>query len=155
MGVPYIDILTRALRVIRPIEFEYRKPISNVTDDFGQRTPAYGPWTWTSGHVQPGIISSFGGKNVGEKDYKDFGIDTSKSTITVWIRGVDLNNTARGKTCDQVRYCGRVYNVFQCADWNSYDGWKRCYCYEDMDFVDDQETSQETGQEQAQQNGGS
>lgn len=129
----YIDILARALRVIKPIRFEYRHALSDETDEFGQRTPAYGEWTWTNGHVQPGIISSFGGKNVGEKDYKDFGIDTSKSTITVWIKGVYLNNTARGRTCDQVRYLGKIYNVFQCAEWNSYDDWRRCYCYEDMD----------------------
>lgn len=131
MGLRLGNLLERALRVIPRVAFEYRKFKGRTTNESGNVVQEYNEWIATSGMVQPGVISSFGGKNVSEDDYKDMGFDWSKRHLTVWCKA-DLDNIRDNVAPDQVRYLGRVYNVIRCSDWDDYDGWKRCYCVEDL-----------------------
>lgn len=131
------NILERAFKVIPRTEFEYRVVTGDSTNEFGQRITEYSPWVKTSGAVQPGIVASFGSKNISEKEYKDLGMDFAHGTITVWLSSDALNtihhapSTVHGRnSTDQVRWDNRVWNVVQVAGWNEYNGWRRCYCVE-------------------------
>lgn len=81
-------------------------------------------------HVQPGIISSFGGKNISEKDYKDLGLDFSRNYVTIWTSENDIRTVAYQQTADQVVISGKTYNIIQRANWLEYNGWSRYYCEE-------------------------
>lgn len=111
--------------------FHYRVFIGRTIDRYGQATSSYGPWKRSRGMVEPGIVSSFGGKNIEEKDYKDFGLDFSMNNVTIWISAADLHTVCNRESPDQIRYDGKVYNIIQCADWEGHNGWKRCYCQQD------------------------
>lgn len=128
------NLLVSALKIIPRSKFQYRLSSETSINEFGQRVHLYGDWNDAYGIVQPGIISSFGGKNISEKDYKDIGLDISRSCITIWIKDIYLRNTADRETSDQVLYGGRVWNVIQCADWDIYNGWRRCFCQEAMNL---------------------
>ena len=127
------NILNVALNVIGSSKFEFRKYIGNSIDEFGVPSVAYGDWKSYKGCVQPGIISSFGGKNISEKDYKEMGLDWTKSYITIWIPENDIKTVYKQDAADQIRYNGKVYNIIQSADWIVENGWKRCYCVERID----------------------
>ena len=122
-----------AMNVIPRNVFQYRKYNGVSTDEFGQRIVSYSDWKNGFGIVQPGIISSFGGKNISEKDYKSIGLDFGKATITVWLKGVELKTVNDNKSCDQILFEGKIYNVIQAANWNEYSGWRRCYCQQKTD----------------------
>ncbi len=127
------NILNVALNIIGTSKFEFRKFVGKSVDEFGIPHVEYGPWTAHRGSVQPGIVSSFGGKNISEKDYKEMGLDWTRSHITVWLSGVDVKTVYKQDAADQIRYRGRVYNLIQSADWIEENGWKRCYCMERID----------------------
>lgn len=124
------DILQTALRVIPKVKFQYRFFIERTINEFGQSVISYDDWQNVRGIVEPGVISSFGGKNIEEKDYKQFGLDASRDIITVWMSGIKVG-TLTSKDCpDQVKYLGKVYNIVHVENWNSYNGWRRCFCEE-------------------------
>lgn len=124
------NIMLKALRMIGSTTIQYRKFTGNSTDEIGQRVTTYSDWSAPfEGSVQPGIISSFGGKNVGEKDYAEMGLDFSRSYVTVWA-DVQIENISDKESPDQIKVYGKIYNVIQCADWIEYNGWKRMYCVE-------------------------
>ena len=123
-------IFDMAMKIIPRNAFQYRKFNGVSTNQFGQRITSYTDWNNGFGVVQPGIISSFGGKNISEKDYKDLGLDFARATVTVWIKGVELKSVNGESSCDQVMFEGKIYNVIQAANWNEYSGWRRCYCQE-------------------------
>ena len=130
MGLTVGNILKQALSVIGTQTVKIRIAAGSTINAAGVPTVTYGDPIVVSGSVQPGIISSFGGKNVSEKDYKDMGLDWSRSYITVWIPDVGLSVIHDKKTTDTVEYNGRIFNVIQVADWLDQNGWKRCYCVE-------------------------
>ena len=127
------NILNVALNIIGTSKFEFRKFVGKSVDEFGIPHVEYGPWTAHKGSVQPGIVSSFGGKNISEKDYKEMVLDWTRSHITIWLSGVDVKTVYKQDAADQIRYRGRVYNIIQSADWIEENGWKRCYCVERID----------------------
>lgn len=137
------NILIEALRVIPKSEFQYRLASKTVTDEFGQRVNTYGDWINGIGIVQPGIVSAFGGRNVSEKDYKEMGLDISRSTVTIWISDVPLSTVKGRSTPDQIKYDNRIWNVVQASGWNQYNGWRRCYCQEALN-VDEEEGGSST-----------
>ena len=130
MGFNVDNILKSALSVIGSHTVKIRIATAAQLNDVGVPTVAYGDPITTRGSVQPGIVSSFGGKNISEKDYKDMGLDWTRSYITVWIPDVGLNVIHDRKSADTVEFNGRIFNVIQVADWELQNGWKRCYCVE-------------------------
>lgn len=130
------NILNRAFHVIPKVKFKFRIANGVATDDFGQRSVDYGPWIDTEGMVQPGIVASFGSRNISEKEYKDFGLDFARGSITIWLSTNTIGtihgpSTIHGKeSTDQVLWNDRIWNVVQVANWNEYNGWRRCYCEE-------------------------
>lgn len=129
------QIFDLAMNIIPPNDFKYRKYDGVTTNEFGQRVTTYTDWADGFGCVQPGIISSFGGKNISEKDYKELGLDFSRATVTVWIKDIVLKSVNGESSCDQIMFEGKVYNVIQAANWNEYSGWRRCYCQEIVDTL--------------------
>ena len=63
------NVLTVAQNVIGTEPIEFRKCLGS-TIEHGQVIVSYSPWKSVRACVQPGIVSSFGGKNISEKDYK-------------------------------------------------------------------------------------
>lgn len=130
MGLNVNNILKSALSIIGSHTVKVRIATGVSVNDAGVPTVTYSEPIVVSGSVQPGIVSSFGGKNISEKDYKDMGLDWTRSYITVWIPDVGLNVIHDKKSADTVEFNGRIFNVIQCADWELQNGWKRCYCCE-------------------------
>lgn len=126
----YRNIHRVASRMIPRDTIKYRKGLEMVVSDAGISKPTYGEWSSFKAHVQPGIISSFGGKNVSEKEYKDFGLDFSKRYYTIWFDDLDIKTNAKQRVPDQVELYGSVFNVIHVSDWLEYNGWKRCFCEE-------------------------
>lgn len=130
MGLTVGNILKQALSVTGTQTVKIRIAAGSTINAAGVPTVSYGDPIVVSGSVQPGIVSSFGGKNISEKDYKDMGLDWTRSYITVWIPDVGLSVIHDKKSADTVEFNGRIFNVIQCADWELQNGWKRCYCVE-------------------------
>ena len=135
------NILNVAHRIIPPTKFKFRTVKEDTTNEFGQRITVYNDWVDTIGSVQPGIVASFGSKNISEKEYKDFGLDFAHGTITIWLSSDLLNtihhapSTIHGRnSTDQVYWSNRIWNVVQVAGWNEYNGWRRCYCVEALNI---------------------
>lgn len=110
--------------------FEYRTSGDNELSAAGRLVPTYGEWKHASGHIQPGIVSSFGGKNIEEKDYKDMGLDFSHRFMTIWHDISELTTIADRQAACQVRIRGKIFNVIHAADWIVFDGFKRIYVEE-------------------------
>lgn len=117
-----------ASRVIGMQSIEYRKSLSVSISECGIERPSYGEWIRVRAHVQPGIVASFGSKNLSEKDYKEMGLDWSSITKTVWLSDQDIHTIAIRPSTDQFRINGKIYNIIQMADWDEFNGWRRCYC---------------------------
>lgn len=130
MGLNVNNILKSALSVIGSHTVKIRIATGTAVNDAGVPTINYSDPIIVSGSVQPGIVSSFGGKNISEKDYKDMGLDWTRSYITVWIPDVGLKPIHDKKSADTVEFNNRIFNIIQCADWEMQNGWKRCYCSE-------------------------
>lgn len=117
---------------------EWRKSGESFVDDYGQPASSYGEWQSILAHAMPGIISSFGGKNINERDYKEMGLDFSKNYYTVYVDDIDIRTVCEQRSADQFRINGKIFNVIQTEDWAEfgYNGWKRCYCVQVIDDSD-------------------
>ena len=126
----FTNIHRIASKVIPTQKIKYRVAGNSTTDDYGIRKSTYGDWKDIRAHVAPGIISSFGGKNIEERDYKDMGLDFSHRFITVWCDNTDIKTLAKKDSPDQIMVGTSVFNIIQVADWLDFSGWKRIYCEE-------------------------
>lgn len=124
------NILKTALHIIPKSKFKYRKALGHTTDEFGQRDSSYGEWVDGTGIIEPGIVASFGSRNISEKDYKDFGLDFSRHSLTLWIPDQKLCTVYQRIPPDQILYEGKIWNVIQVASWQTFNGWQRCFCQE-------------------------
>ena len=127
MGLNVNNILKSALSIIGSHTVKVRIATGVSVNDAGVPTVTYSEPIVVSGSVQPGIVSSFGGKNISERDYKDMGLDWTRSYITAWIPDVGLSVIHDKNSADTVEFNGRSFNVIQCVDWELQNGWKRCY----------------------------
>lgn len=121
-----------ASRMIPMESIRYRYAIGKSIDEYGQAKVTFGEWNVGKAHVQPGIISSFGGKNVEEKIYKELGLDFTHVYITIWVDNADITLMVRKDGADQIEVRGRVFNVSNITNWLDFNGWKRIYCEEEQ-----------------------
>lgn len=121
-----------ANRLIPRQRIQWRKALDTVISEDGIAVSGYGEWNAILAHAMPGIISSFGGKNINERDYKDMGLDFSRNYYTVYCDNIDVRTVCEQHSADQFMINGKVFNVIQTEDWEEfgYNGWKRCYCVE-------------------------
>lgn len=121
-----------ANRLIPRQRIQWRKALDTVISEDGIAVSGYGEWNAILAHAMPGIISSFGGKNINERDYKDMGLDFSRNYYTVYCDNIDVRTVCEQHSADQFMISGKVFNVIQTEDWEEfgYNGWKRCYCVE-------------------------
>ena len=121
-----------ANRLIPRQRVQWRKALDTVISEDGIAVSGYGEWNAILAHAMPGIISSFGGKNINERDYKDMGLDFSRNYYTVYCDNIDVRTVCEQHSADQFMINGKVFNVIQTEDWEEfgYNGWKRCYCVE-------------------------
>lgn len=121
-----------ANRLIPRETIQYRTSKASTTNEYGVRSSNYSDnWISIRAHVMPGIISSFGGKNINARDYKDFGLDFSKNYYTVYTDDVNVQTLVHKDSPDQFMFHnGKIFNIIQTEDWLEYNGWKRCYCEE-------------------------
>lgn len=136
MAIRVRDILGKAFRVIGTDGISYRFNNGISANEMGIPQASFTEWQNARASVQPGIVSSFGGKNISEKEYNDLGLSWSRSYITIWIKDIKLRTAEDENAADQVMWNGDIYNVLQCADWIDQATWKRCYCVKDRDRSD-------------------
>lgn len=124
-----------ANNIIPRQRIQWRKAGDTVVSEYGVASSEYGEWQDTLAHVMPGIISSFGGKNINERDYQEMGLDFSKNYYTVYVDGINVRTVCEQHAADQFKINGKVFNVIQTEDWEEfgYNGWKRCYCVQIID----------------------
>lgn len=125
------NILKEAFTNIAHSSVQYRKFQSKSINDFGVTAQTFSSWETSVAIVQPGIVSSFGGKCIELKDYKEMGLDWSRRHITVWLPYVGLEPDADRDGADQIKTAdGRIFNVLQVENWGEYTGYSRVYCVE-------------------------
>lgn len=129
----FTNIHSIAKSVIRQGSLSYRKFLSNSANDFGVVSQSFSDWIKIYGHIQPGIVSSFGGKAIELKDYKELGLDWSKRYITIWITDKGLEPCCSKDGADQFLYHNKIFTVLQVENWDEFNGWQRCYCVEKKD----------------------
>lgn len=127
----FSSILNRAFTVIPHSSVGYQKFISKAISDFGVATLTYTDEERIKAIVEPGIVSSFGGKCIELKDYKEMGLDWSRRYITVWMPAVGLEPCADREGADRIIHNNKVFTVLQVENWEDYNGWQRVYCVED------------------------
>lgn len=125
------NIHSLASRIIPGDSFKFRKFVKNTTNDFGISVQEFEEPRNAKGHIQPGVVSSFGGSNIELKDYKELGLDWSRRYITVWLTDRGLEPCADQNGADQIIYDGKVFTILQVENWDNFNGWQRCYCVED------------------------
>lgn len=124
-----------ANRIIPRQKIFWRKAKDTIVSDAGIPVSEYGEWTPTMAHALPGIVSSFGGKNINERDYKEMGLDFSRNYYTVYTDNLDVRTVCEQHAADQFKIFGKIFNILQTEDWEEfgYNGWKRCYCVQVID----------------------
>lgn len=124
-----------ANNIIPRQKIQWRKAGDATVSEYGVASAEYGAWQDVFAHVMPGIISSFGGKNINERDYQEMGLDFSKNYYTVYVDNIDVRTVCEQHSADQFKINGKVFNVIQTEDWEEfgYNGWKRCYCVKIID----------------------
>lgn len=137
----FTNIHKIASRLIPREKVEFRIAGDSYTDDYGIRHSTFGEWHEMMAHVHPGIVSSFGGRNIEERDYKDMGLDFSHRFMTVWCDDKDIRTICGRDSADQLRIRSMVFNVIHVADWIVFNGWKRFYCEEVINEHGEQESS--------------
>lgn len=128
MPIRVSNILKTAMRTIGTERIEYRLYSGNTVNDAGVPSVSYSEWRPTRASVHPGIVSSFGGKGISEKEYAELGFTWARTNITIWLNDVGLRTSENENAADQIRFRGKVYNVLQVENWLEQNGWKRCYC---------------------------
>lgn len=128
MPIRVRNILNTAMSSIGTDRIQYRLYSGNTINDAGVPTVTYGEWANTRASVQPGIVSSFGGKCISEKEYQELGLSWARTYVTIWLSDVGLRTSENENAADQIRIGNKVFNVLQVEDWLMQNGWKRCYC---------------------------
>lgn len=122
------NILDIALSLIPPTLVQIRKNLGTSVNKYGQADASYGEWIEVYGIVQPGS----------EQNEHTQGIDFSKKTVTIWLRGIALDGTHLQWAPDQIRYTGRIFNVTNVTDWFPYDNYRQCECVEALNLDESQ-----------------
>lgn len=128
----FSDVLSIAVNSIPREKIQYRKYIGENVNDNGIVSQNFTEWSDALAVVEPGIVSSFGGNNINERDYKELGLDWSRNYVTIWGH-LDLHTALINRAPDQVRIRGKIFNIIQTEDWIVFSGWKRMYCEERTD----------------------
>jgi len=123
----YMNVHKIASSLIPRSKIEYGKATSSITTSAGIRKTGARTWKTINAHVQPGIVSSFGGKNISEKDYKEMGLDWARRYFTIWTDDESISTIAKQDTCDQVKINNDVFNVLHVAEWDGFSGFRRIY----------------------------
>lgn len=131
MAIRFNNILTTAMRVIGTKKVTYRLYSGKEVDELGIPKISYGDWISAVASCQPGIVSSFGGKCISEKEYRDLGFSWARTYITVWVNNAPVTTSENEDSADQIMYNGQIFNVLQVENWLDQNGWKRCYCVKD------------------------
>lgn len=126
----FSDIHRITTQIIPMDRIGYAKFVENRTNDFGIVEQVFEDVVDTSAHVQPGIVSSFGGSNIEMKDYKELGLDWSKRHITVWMTDRNLEPCCSQEGADKILYNGMEFTVIQVENWDRFNNWQRIYCVE-------------------------
>lgn len=126
-------ILDKALRIVQNDTFHYRIVESIETNDIGNSIAKYGDWIQSSGSVQPGLTFSFNSRGVSNpaEIAKAIGLYLSKNIRTVYSRTVKLSNISTKDMPDQIKYDGKIYNIWSVSDWHEHSGWQALICVED------------------------
>lgn len=126
-------LLKRASRIIPTVDFEYRTFIGETTNEIGNSIASYSEWVSAKGQIQPGLTFSFNARGISNPSaiMKELGLDQSKEIVTVYAYGLNLRNVHDQNQPDQIRYNGKVYNIWSISNWYEYDNWKSLICVED------------------------
>lgn len=116
-GVPGMNLLSMAFRIIAQQTVGYRHYLGRSINPVGQEVSNYGASISITGSMQP----------VARSLYTQNGLDFNKDYYTFYapIHVVDLGRDVSG---DRIIYNGTVFQVESANDWFTVDGWVGVLC---------------------------
>lgn len=115
--IPGSNLLKRASRLIRLQPVVWRAFVSQTKNAQGVVVPTYAAPVTIQCSVQA----------VSRTMYTQFGLDLQKNYVMVYTSNT-LRDLERNKTCDQIDFGGRRFDVQSNTDWFSMDKWRGALC---------------------------
>ncbi len=116
--IPGSNILSKALRTIRPQCVTYHRYIGQAVDDAGIVTLQYAAARPIKGSWQP----------VPRSLYQSLGLDFNKIYVNFYCPKVDILDIQRDVGSDQITFQDERYQVNSATDWSAIDGWVAVLC---------------------------
>jgi len=112
---PGSNLLTRALRLIKPTEIGYLQYSGRTLNAARQYVAAFLPYKPITASVQA----------VSRNSYKTLGLDLQKNYIKVFVTENAIS-IARDSSGDRLVYAGRLFQIDNQNNWHLIDGWVSC-----------------------------
>lgn len=119
MGVPGLNILAMASRLIVQQSFVYEAFVTRTTNSIGLDVPTYATGVPMTGSVQP----------VNRKFYQFMGLDFQKNYVLFYVQKNILDLT-RDVSGDRFVFNGITYQCESKTNWFPQDGWDEVLCIE-------------------------
>lgn len=114
MTTPGSNLLSIAMRVIKPVVVQYFPHSGRQMNGARQYVDSYGPAIDVVASVQP----------VKRSKYQFNGLDFSKSYVSIHAER-DMNTIVREVSGDYFVFNGRKYKLVDDTDWTVQDGWSK------------------------------
>lgn len=109
---PGSNLLRRALRIIKPVEVEYKTFTSRATNAAGLQVSSYAKAIKVKGSVQP----------VPRDMYEALGLEFSREYVNFYSTQL-AQGVTRDRAGDQFTFAGELFEVLSATNWKSIDGW--------------------------------
>ena len=119
MNVPGSNLVSIALRVIKPQVLQWQAFVSRTTNSAGD-------WVSTYATAVP-IEGSF--QAVNKALYQQLGLNIAKNYSILYTLA-DVQATHRDREGDLLTVAGRVWQAESDMDWRDADGWRKLLCVE-------------------------
>lgn len=119
MNVPGSNLLSVALRVIRPQTLQFRAFVSREDNAAGDTVATFAAAVDIRGSMQP----------VDKKLYQMLGLNLAKNYSTLYVVG-DIQPTARDRDGDLILWAGKTWQCESDRDWSPVGEYRKILCVE-------------------------
>lgn len=119
MNVPGSNLLSIALRVIRPQTLGHRAFVSRSVNTAGDWVSVFATSVDITGSMQA----------VDLKLYQQLGLNLAKNYHTLYTQAA-VTATTRDREGDLLTYAGKTWQAESDMNWSAQDGWRKVLCVE-------------------------
>ena len=123
--IPGANLLSTALRVIKPQTLQLRAFVSRAENAAGDTVPVFAAPVEIQGSMQP----------VERKLYQQLGLNLSKNYSTLYVFG-NVQPTARDRDGDLVLFDGLTWQCESDRNWSAVGEYRKTLCVEVPPFPD-------------------